>query len=63
MVKSYKGVQKEKEKPTAQSVTVGDYMTSKLITFHPDQSMDEVIETLLKNKISGGPPQQAERIK
>ena len=30
-------------------------MTSKLITFHPDQSMDEVIETLLKNKISGGP--------
>ncbi|RED99794.1 CBS domain-containing protein [Marinoscillum furvescens] len=55
MVKSYRGVQAAKPAPTAQRVTVGDYMTSKLITFKPDQQMDEVIETLLKHRISGGP--------
>lgn len=55
MVKSYKGVQQEKPKPKPTQVTVADYMSTKLITFHPEQRMDEVIETLLKYKISGGP--------
>lgn len=55
MVKSYKGVIVEKEKSTAQSVKVEDYMSRKLITFQPDQSMSEVIETLLKKRISGAP--------
>ena len=40
---------------TAQKVTVSDYMSTKLITFRPEQHMDEVINTLLKYKISGGP--------
>ena len=34
---------------------VSDYMTRKLITFTPDQSVEEVIEKLIRNKISGGP--------
>ncbi len=55
MVKSYRGVQQAKPLPKAQKVSVADYMSTKLITFRPDQHMDEVIETLLKNKISGGP--------
>ncbi|MFT6866313.1 MAG: CBS domain-containing protein [Cyclobacteriaceae bacterium] len=56
MVKSYKGVQVEKSKSAdTQSVTVSDYMSTKLITFRSDQHMDEVIKSLLKNRISGGP--------
>ncbi|MGK7390369.1 MAG: CBS domain-containing protein [Candidatus Cyclobacteriaceae bacterium M2_1C_046] len=55
MVKSYKGAQVPKAKPEQQLATVGDYMTTKLITFHPDQPMDEVMEKLLEKKISGGP--------
>lgn len=55
MVKSYRGVQQEKPKPTQTQVTVSDYMTTRLIKFHPDQPMDEVIVALLKHKISGGP--------
>lgn len=30
-------------------------MSTKLIKFSPEQNMDEVIEALLKHKISGGP--------
>lgn len=38
-----------------QAVRVEDYMTRKLITFHPDQTMDQVIKVLTTKKISGGP--------
>lgn len=55
MVKSYKGVQAAKPAPAAPRVTVADYMSTRLITFSPDQQMDEVIQTLLKHRISGGP--------
>ncbi|MFY0608118.1 MAG: CBS domain-containing protein [Cyclobacteriaceae bacterium] len=55
MVKSYRGVQKAKPAPASQKVSVSDYMSTKLITFSADQHMDEVIDVLLKNKISGGP--------
>ena len=56
MVKSYRGVQVLKEDTSKkQSISVSDYMSTKLITFSPDQSMDEVIVALLKYKISGGP--------
>ncbi len=55
MVKSYKGVTAAPAEKKPFPIQVKDYMTSKLITFHPDQQMDEVIETLLKNRISGGP--------
>ena len=51
---SYRGA--EAPKPAeGQAVRVVDYMAKKLITFSPDQSMNEVVETLIKNKISGAP--------
>ncbi len=56
MVQSYKGaITKEKNIKTPQAVSVADYMTRKLITFSPDQPMFEVVQSLLKNKISGAP--------
>ena len=56
MVKSYKGVEKVKEKKTiVRPVTVEDYMTRKLVTFRPDQTMDQVLDLLLAKNISGGP--------
>ncbi len=55
MVKSYKGVAAAPAEKESYPIQVRDYMSTKLITFHPDQLMDEVIQTLLKNKISGGP--------
>lgn len=45
---------KEASKPVEQ-ILVSDYMTTKLITFRAEQSVQEVIETLIKNRISGGP--------
>ena len=53
-IKSFMGrrkLQTEKEVP----LKVSDYMTRKLITFRPEQSVEEVIEKLIRNKISGGP--------
>jgi CBS domain-containing protein len=41
-------------KPVDQ-ILVSDYMTTKLITFQPHQSIHEVIATLTRYKISGGP--------
>ena len=56
MVKSYRGVEKAKEKKTiVRPVTVEDYMTRRLITFRPDQTMDQVLDLLLAKNISGGP--------
>lgn len=56
MVKSYRGVQLERPKSDGRpAVTVAEYMSKKLITFHPDMYMDEVINSLLKHRISGGP--------
>jgi len=58
MVKSFQGVRQVKpKKAPIQPVHVQDYMTPKvkLFTFHPDQTMDEVIDILIKKKISGGP--------
>jgi predicted transcriptional regulator len=34
---------------------VTKYMATDLITFHPDQEIGEVIQSLMKNKISGAP--------
>lgn len=53
-IKSFQGPrrkQPEEEVP----LRVRDYMTRKLITFKPDQSVEEVIEELIRYKISGGP--------
>ena len=56
MVKSYKGVERAPEKKTPNKpVTVENYMSRNLVTFSPDQTMDEVMDILLAKKISGGP--------
>jgi len=54
MVTSYKGAQIVKEQER-KNIQVRDYMAKKLITFKPDQTMGDVISTLLKYKISGAP--------
>ena len=36
-------------------ILVEDHMSRKLVTFSPDQSILEVMESFAKNKISGGP--------
>ncbi len=53
-IKSFQGPRK---KPQAEGspMTVNDYMTRKLITFRPEQSVEEVIQALIRHKISGGP--------
>lgn len=35
--------------------SVTEYMTSDLITFSPDMNINKVIESLLENRITGGP--------
>ena len=39
----------------AEQILVSDYMTTKLITFQPAQTIHDVIATLIKYKISEGP--------
>ncbi|GLU42748.1 CBS domain-containing protein [Allomuricauda sp. NBRC 101325] len=53
-IKSYTG-RRVKEIPKETRLKVSDYMTRNLITFNPEQPIEEVIEALLKYKISGGP--------
>ncbi len=55
MVKSYVAPQKQPPKFVEQAMQVRDFMTRKLITFTPDQSMHTVLETLVEHGISGAP--------
>ena len=56
MVKSFQGVRVEKPKiPKRQPIMVSDYMATNLITFRAEQTISEVIEVLIHNRISGGP--------
>ena len=54
-IKSFIGKRAKPNKSTSELIIVSDYMTTNLITFRPDQSVLEVINTLIKHKISGGP--------
>jgi CBS domain-containing protein len=54
MVKSFTGVRKAPKKEI-QQIIVADFMTAKLVTFHPEQHMGEVFKMLLDKNISGGP--------
>ncbi len=54
MVMSYRGAEAPKT-IEPQSVKVEDYMARKLITFKPEQAMHEVVDELMRYKISGGP--------
>lgn len=54
-IKSFQGVRKVVKKEFDAPILVEDYMTKKLITFSPDQSILTVMEHLAKYHISGGP--------
>ncbi len=55
-IKSFQGSRKQQQNTTQTiALKVKDYMTTNLITFKPDQSVQEVVESLIKYKISGGP--------
>jgi len=54
-IKSYIGKRAKTKKGSIELIKVSDYMTTKLITFKPDQPVMEVMRSLIKNRISGGP--------
>lgn len=54
-IKSFQGPRAEPEKLKSLPILVEDYMTRNLITFQKDQKVIEVMEALIKNKISGAP--------
>jgi len=54
-IKSFQGARKQQNTAEVSAITVNDFMTRDLITFRPEQTVEEVIQTLIKNKISGGP--------
>ena len=53
--KNYSAPKKQVDKSLGKPILVSDYMTTKLITFKPEQSVLEVMDLLIKNRISGGP--------
>lgn len=54
-IKSFQGVRKIFKKEFEAPILVADYMTTKLITFSPNQSILDVMEKFAKHHISGGP--------
>ncbi len=54
-IKSFQGVRKIIKKEFKAPILVEDYMTKKLVTFKPNQSILEVMELFTKHNISGGP--------
>lgn len=54
-IKSYIGRRVKPKKGSSENIRVSDYMSTNLITFKPEQSVMEVMNTLIKKKISGGP--------
>ncbi len=55
MVISYKAAERKEPKFVEQAIQVKDFMTTRLITFTPEDSMHTVIETLVEKGISGAP--------
>ena len=53
--KSFQGKREVSQGAKSAQFLVSDYMTKKLITFNPDDSLDDVIHLLIAHKISGGP--------
>lgn len=55
-IKSFQGARKQQQNGIdAAPLKVSDYMSRELITFKPEQMIEDVIQSLIKNKISGGP--------
>ncbi|NVJ84787.1 MAG: CBS domain-containing protein [Algoriphagus sp.] len=56
MVKSFQGVRMVSSKRTTPTpILVRDHMSTNLVTFHPDDTIDQVLEVLTRRKISGAP--------
>ncbi len=56
MVKSFQGVRVvEAKKSPLDQILVKDHMSTNLITFRPEDSIDQVLDMLTKRKISGAP--------
>jgi CBS domain-containing protein len=55
-IKSFQGPRRNQSNVVDDTpMKVSDYMTTKLITFTPDQTIESVMQSLIKNRISGGP--------
>lgn len=54
MVKSYQGARTSEEKEFKQYL-VKDYMTRQIVSFAPEQTINEVVRILTYRNISGGP--------
>ena len=54
-IKSFQGSRREQKVIDNSPIKVKDYMSTNLITFRPEQPVEEVIQTLIRFKISGGP--------
>ncbi|MFT6869576.1 MAG: CBS domain-containing protein [Paraglaciecola sp.] len=54
-IKSFQGKRYISQEKEESEILVSDYMTTNLITFKADDSLDHVINLLIKYKISGGP--------
>ena len=55
-IKSFQGARKQQQKESISTpLKVRDYMTTNLVTFKPNQTVQDVVEAIIKYKISGGP--------
>ena len=54
-IKSFTGKRTKQGKSNSEAINVSDYMTRNLIVFNPKQSVMEVMDQLIKHRISGGP--------
>ena len=55
-IKSFLAARRNKKKSVGDApLKVSDYMTRNLVTFKSNQPMDEVINSIIKHRISGGP--------
>ena len=54
-IKSFQGERAQKERITPSKLTVSDIITHQLIVFKPEDTIHEVMEAFIKNRISGGP--------
>ena len=54
-IKSFQGKRETNQGKEDAQILVSDYMTTNLITFKAEDSLDHVIAQLIANKISGGP--------
>ena len=55
-IKSFQGSRRQQQNAVEDTpLKVSDYMTTDLITFRPDQSIEDVVQSLIKYRISGGP--------